>query len=373
MRVLHIVDNLSVRSGVSSIIMNIYRNIDRSMVNFDFLVMRYSENSYEEEIEELGGKITYVSNPLSIKSIFKSMKENKTFFRENSEKYTTVHLHSPTTVIFNLRYAKRYNIKNRIIHSHSTMHARNLLKNMINHLLCMNIKRYANLYWACSYQAAEFLYGHRYVKNNYVEIVNNAVNCYKFKYNEEVRNDYRDTMGLEGKYVIGHVASFNEIKNHKFLIEVFSKVCNVNEDFILVLVGSGPSFEDVVKLVKSKKIEEKVIFLGFRKDISSLLQSFDVFVLPSIKEGLPVVAVEAQASGLPCYLSSSITKEVNIGGVEYIDLEIEKWVAALMKKKLNCKREGVYKNIVNSKFNIIEEAKRVQELYLKLDKRGYKK
>lgn len=369
MRVLHIVDNLAIRSGVSSVLMNLYRNIDTTKIQFDFLVMNLGTQTYDSEIKSMGGNIYYVSSPLSFKTLIRSIIETKQFFKTNSERYNIVHLHSPTTINFNLRFAKKYKIKNRIIHSHSTMYSNNKIKSFINSILCANIKKYANIYWACSEKAGEFLYGKDYMKSNRVEVIVNAVDCEKYAFDERIRNLYREELRIVDKYVVGHVATFNSIKNHSFLINVFADICKCRDDIRLVLVGNGVTYNDTVNLIKSRGIEDKVLLLGFRSDISNLMQCFDVFVLPSIKEGLPVVAVEAQASGLPCYLSNSITREVNLGNVEYLDLKNDDWSKAIQRKIINNNRKLTYSIISSSIFNIKTEAKRVQDIYLNMDRK----
>ncbi|PDY22112.1 glycosyltransferase [Bacillus cereus] len=369
MRILQIVDNLAIKSGVSSVVMNLYRNIDRNLVQFDFLVMNKVEISYENEIKEMGGNIYYVRSPLTFKTIIGSIFDTKKFFKRYAREYDVVHLHSPTTVIFNLSFAKYYKIPNRIVHSHSTMFSKNKVKKFINFLLCLNLKRYANIYWACSIKAGEFLFGKKYIQKNKVKIINNAIDLEDYAFNKVLREKYRQELGISNKYVVGHVASFNEIKNHTFLIDAFHNVCQHNDDSVLVLVGDGPMYHQIIDLVRSMGIEDKVIFLGFRKDISVILNIFDVFVLPSLKEGLPVCAVEAQASGLPCFLSSSITREVDLGNVEYLDLDIETWVAALKRNKQNKDRDLTYDLLHSTAFNIKKEAKRVEKFYTKMHNR----
>lgn len=366
MRVLHIVDNLAIKSGVSSVVMNIYRNINRNKVQFDFLVMNYCEVSYVDEIRALGGEIYYVKSPLSLRNIFESINETKKFFKNYAMVYDVVHLHSPTTIYFNLRFAKQYGIQNRIVHSHSSIFSNNKIKNLIDIVLCLNLKKYANIYWACSQKAREFLYGKNDVQNHQIEIINNAIDCKRYSFDEDIREKYRLKLGISDKYVIGHVSRFDKIKNHIFLLDVFCDICKHNDDLVLVLVGDGPTYQKCQDYARSKGIGEKVIFLGFRADINNILQSFDTFVLPSLREGLPIVAVEAQASGLPCYLSSSITREVNLGNIKYLDLDINIWSKALQRKVINNNRSAAFDIINSSAFNIKQEAKRVENLYIKM-------
>ena len=367
MRILQITDNISKNSGVSSVIMNLYRGMDRERIQFDFLVMNCVENSYEKEIREMGGEVYYVASPLVLANLLVSRKEINNFFKKYSSKYKTIHLHTPTLAFFTLRIAKKYNIKNRIVHSHSTMFSLSKLKSIIHFILLINLKRDANIYWACSDKAAEFLYGKKYLRDQKVQIINNAINCNPYKFNLDIRKEYRDRFGLNGKFVIGNVARFNNIKNHKFMIEVIEKISEIDKNIMLLLIGDGEEKEKILELIKLKGLEKQVVCLGFRKDIYNILQCVDTFILPSLKEGLPVVAVEAQASGLPCYLSKNITKEVNLGGVQYLDLDVDIWVDKLKNKVFNEKREEVFAEFKKSKFNIENEALRVQNIYIKLN------
>lgn len=369
MRVLHIVYNLSKRSGVSSFIMNLYRNTDHTKIQFDFLVMNPSDVSYESEIKKMGGTVFFVQSPLSIKTIFSSISQINNFFKNNADNYSVVHLHTVTTAFVTLRLAKKYGIKKRIVHSHSTIFSQNKLKNFMHHLLVINLKNYANVFWACSEKAGEFLYGKRFMRKENVKIIYNAIDCEEYKFNEIIRKEYRKFMGLTDNFVIGHVGRFDDIKNQTFLICSFYDVIQKKENAVLILVGIGPKLEEVKKLVKDKGIEDRVLFLGYREDIYNIMQAIDIFVLPSIKEGLPVVAVEAQASGLECILSSSITREVNLGKIEYLDLEIGLWNNALWKERdsHSHNRYDAYDVIKSSVFNMKNEALRVEKYYLEIN------
>ena len=363
-RVLQIVDNIAIMSGVSSMIINIYRNIDRSKVQFDFLVSEKKKYSYEEEIKELGGNIIYTGAPLS-RHIFSSNNKVRNFFCTNSSKYKIVHLHSPTISEFTIRHAKNYGINNIIVHSHSTMTSTNRIKSIINTILTMRIKFLANHYWACSTEAAYYLFGKNYCQKNSFELIYNAVDVIKYEFDPTIREKVREKYKFDGYIVALHISNFSPIKNHKFLVNVIK---NSNSSIKYVFVGEGPEKDKFENELKNIGCYEKCVFLGKRKDIPELLQGADLVILPSLKEGLPVTVVEGQASGLPCIISDTITKDVKVNNVEYLPLNSSQWVDFLTKYQgiSNLERSKMSSEFKSSMFNIKSEANRVMQLYLKM-------
>lgn len=371
--ILHIVDNISVDSGVSSIIMNMYRNIDRSKIQFDFLVCKeeYTRGkTYEKEIYDMGGNVCYFGSPLSIKTLLKACIVAKKFLKKNACKYEAVHLHTPTIAVFTLRYAVRYGITNRIVHSHSTMTSKNKVKAFINRILIACIPQYANVFWACSTEAAEFLYGKKFCKNHKIELIYNAVNVDFFQYSSERRRQERERLGIEQQKLIAHISNFSPIKNHDFLIpiidSIYKKKCNIK----FVFVGDGPTKQQFQKDIAERGLSEICVFTGRMEDVSNILHASDLLILPSIKEGLPVTVIEAQACGLPCVISDSITQECNVSDVIYIPLNHSVWANTLINTELLSDTERIQRSRVFQEcpFNINKEAKRIESLYLALSK-----
>ena len=316
-RVLQVVTIMN-RGGLETMLMNYYRQIDREKIQFDFMVHRFENGHYDKEIEELGGKIYRMPpiKPGNYHHYFKLLDE----FFESHQEYKVVHSHINENSSFVLRAAKKADIPCRIAHSHLSdlgldrklpfrLYARYLMKDQPNY------------YFACSKNAGKWLFGKKHTKLNEVMILNNAVNAGDFKFNETIRNKMKAELGITNELVLGHVGRFNKQKNHDFLIDVFKAVHQKHSDAILLLIGDGHLRPSIEKKVKNLGLSSNVKFLGVRSDIPELMQVMDIFLFPSLFEGLPVVLVEAQASGLKCIVSNTITKESDVTGrVEFISL-----------------------------------------------------
>ena len=308
-RVLHFVSTLSRGSGVMSVIMNYYRHIDRDKVQFDFLHFIACEDSYMDEIRELGGKIYCIDKP---GSSFQSIKQLNSFFRLHAGEYTWLHNHEVYLTFLLRPIAKRYGLEKFIVHCHATKYSDKTLNAVRNRILCLPIRFMKVERFACSEAAGKFLYGEKMLKAGNVFIMHNAIDCEKFRFRPEVRERLRKEMGLDGKFVIGHVGRFERQKNHEFLIEVFAEVKKSIPQAVLLLIGDGSLKERIKSSVVEADLKTSVIFLRQRSDVNEMLHVMDVFVLPSYYEGLPVSCIEAQANGLPCVISGTITKEVCI-------------------------------------------------------------
>lgn len=362
-RILHFVSSLSKSSGVMSVIMNYYRYIDRNKVQFDFIYFKDADNTYEKEIKCYGGKTYFISKP-SLKPSFKA----ELIKIINGKDYTALHNHLVFLTFYLAPIAKKNGIKNIITHSHATMYSDKPISSFRNRLLCLRLKRHATHYFACSNAAGEFLYGKKSMEAGDVLVVNNAIDCEKFKFNKMVRNKVRNELGLEDNFVIGHIGRFNEQKNHMFLIEIFAALLKKDKQAKLVLVGEGLLYERVKERIKQKKIGDNVVLLGKRDDVHELLQGMDAFLLPSLFEGLPVVGVETQASGLPIVMSKNITQEIGLINYEYISLgqEAELWADKILRMPRNVERSKAYKILMDSGFEISIEAKKLEKIYLSM-------
>ncbi len=293
--------------GVESVIMNYYRNIDRSLVQFDFFVDNDSSLPQREEIERLGGRI-YMVPPYQ--RLFPYIRALVSKFREN--RYKIVHSNINTLSVFPLFAARIAGIPIRIIHNHSTAGKGETKKNILKYILRPFAKINATNYFACSEFAAEWIFGKRFLENGKVKILKNAISLDKFKYNEELRSQIRRELGVNDKFVIGHVGRFCYQKNHDFLLDIFKAIHDTNANAVLMLIGEGELEEDIKSKADSLGLSNCVKFLGVRNDTYKLYQAMDVFILPSRYEGLPVVGVEAQASGLPCLFSDAMTRETHM-------------------------------------------------------------
>lgn len=310
------------RGGLETMLMNYYRQIDRTKIQFDFMVHREERGHYDDEIESLGGKIYRMPQirPGNYRKYFNLLND---FFAKHKE-YKVVHSHNNENSSFVLRAAKRYGVPCRIAHSHLSDLGIDL-KLPFRLYARLAMKENPTQYFACSKNAGKWLFG----EQKEITVLNNAVNVNDFKYNEQVRETIRKELDIGDQMVIGHIGRFNKQKNHEFLIDIFKAVNDKNPNSILVLVGEGHLRPEIEKKVEKLGLSSNVKFLGVRSDIAHLMQAMDLFLFPSLFEGLPVVLVEAQAAGLNCIVSDSITSETDITGrIQYINLKepIDKWV-----------------------------------------------
>ena len=268
--------------GVESVVMNYYMNIDRNKIQFHFLCDEDSTDISYEEIEKLGGKVIVIP---PYQKLFKYQKELYRIFKENN--YKIIHSHINALSVFPLRIAKKAGVPIRIAHSHSTSNKKEWKKNILKMILRPFSKLYANNYFACTEYAGKWLFGEKVVERKELNVINNAIDLKKFEFNENTREDLRKELGIkEDVLVIGHVGRFMKQKNHEFLIDVFEKAIKQDDNIYLILVGQGPLEDKIKEMAKEKGIEDKILFLGQRNDVNKLYQAMDIFVLPSLYEGL---------------------------------------------------------------------------------------
>ncbi|MEH6957397.1 glycosyltransferase family 1 protein [Neobacillus drentensis] len=361
-RVLHVVVNMN-RGGAETLIMNIFRNIDRSKVQFDFLTCK--EGAFDSEIQDLGGtihRIPYIDEV----GHFGYIKSLNQFF-SNHHDYTIVHSHLNRMSGFVVRAAKKVGIQYCISHSHNTGGEGGILAKGYKWYSGLYIPSNSDYTFACSEAAAKWLFGS---KANQAKLLNNGIEPEMFSYSAEVRMLKRKELGLtEDQLVIGHVGRFTKQKNHKFLIEIFAEFVKRRPDSILLLCGDGVLRKDIEKRVSELSLQENVKFLGVRSDINQLLQAFDLFLFPSLHEGLPLTLIEAQAAGIPCLISDMITNEVDLGLglMEFLQLTNKDiWVNELVKFKVNKieRQTSKLKMLRDSGYDIKNTAKWLQDFYI---------
>lgn len=338
LRVVHIIGKVEM-GGVQAVVMNYYRNIDKTKVQFDFIIDGYNETPIDEEIKSMGGK-AYKIEPYE-KNIFKNMLQCYKIFKTN--KYTIVHCHLNTLSVFPLFVAWICKIKIRICHNHSTAAKGEGKKNLIKYILLPFSKLFATHYCACSELSGKWIFGNKFYNKGKVKLIKNAIDINKYSYNKSVRDKKREQMNLNNKFVIGHVGRFAFSKNHNFLIDIFNEAYKINNNLILILVGDGQLKNQIQYKVKKLGLKDNILFLGNRFDVPELMQAMDLFLLPSFYEGLPVVGVEAQAAGLKCIFSDSITYETKITDlVEFISLNKSSkyWANQIIKYSNGYNREN---------------------------------
>lgn len=311
-RVLQVLGGLN-RGGAETMVMNLYRNIDRNKIQFDFIKHTESKCAYDDEIKELGGRI-YSIPKYKVYNHFQYKKAWNNFFKKHPE-YKIIHGHVRSTATIYLKIAKKYGLY-AIAHSHSTSSGKGI-KAIIKNMLQFRIRYITDYFMGCSKEANEWLYGKKIANSEKCIILHNAIDVEKYTYNEDIRNKLRKELNIkEDEMVVGNIGRFSYMKNHKFLIDIFEKLCKT-ENCKLLLVGDGELKNDIQNIVKNKHLENKVIFTGVRSDVNEILQAMDIFVMPSIFEGLPVTLIEAQASGVPSLIANTITKEVDITPLIY--------------------------------------------------------
>lgn len=355
--------------GISSYIMNIYRNINRSRVEFTIIAFYSKKAFFENELLALGGKI--VKYPIdNIKGIRKKVIIGKTIIKElNTNYYDSVYLQSsvPYDHLY-MYFIKKYsNVPTRIIHSHNSS-----FNNQFGNSIRMILGYFSKLFQssstnclACSKKAAYWLFRKSTVENSKVELINNGIDINKFKYDVKIRNIFREKLGISDKVVIGNVGRFTFQKNHKFLLEVFNEYLKINNEAILLLVGEGELEEEIRNKMKDLNIDNKVIFYGISNEVEKLMQAMDCFVMTSFYEGLPIVGVEAQASGLQLILSDKITNEIKIiSNVKFISLNDNARIwACELDKSIKLQRKDTSNELIKKGFDIESIAKKLEELF----------
>lgn len=307
-RILHVIGKMD-RGGAEIMIMNLYRQINRTKIQFDFMVHSDETGTFDEEINALGGKIYRVPT-YQIKNHFQYHKSWATFFKVQPE-HKIIHAHLTTSAAIFLPIAKKNGLVT-IAHAHNDTPISKGKKALVKNGLRYPLRYIADYFFACSQAAGLRLYGKNFAQSENCFIFENAFDVNKFTYDPIMRKKKRIELDVEDKFVVGHVGRFALVKNHDFLIEVFNSIKKQNSEAILLLVGDGYRRQNVEQKVVEMGLFEHVFFLGVRDDIPELLQAMDVFVFPSFYEGFPVSLVEAQASGLSAVVSDSITAEVEL-------------------------------------------------------------
>lgn len=383
MRVLQVIDDMGLNSGVSSMLLNYYRYIDHDKVNFDFMVYNTVSDDVKQYCKRNHSKI-YKVGPLSGKTVLDGTlyKKIESVMKRYAKKYDVIHGHESNTAFIYMKLAKKYGIKNRIIHSHNAKGADGMVKKVRNFILNHYGLKYVTDYCACSKKAAKYLYG----TTNHVHIINNAIDTNQFRYQSEVRNRMRKKLGVENMFVVGHVGRFAPQKNHEYMIDVFWQFHQKVQDSKLVLIGDGELMDTIKQKVSTLHLDDAVLFEGVQNNVNEYMQAMDVFVLPSMYEGLPVVCVEAQAAGLSCLVSKEVTREIKITkNVKFIGIDnkypvlqstvrsnqndMKDWVQELIKIKEqnNVDRRKLYADkVAKQGFDIRKQSKKLEDYYIKL-------
>jgi glycosyltransferase EpsF len=362
-KVLHILPEIN-GGGIERFLLNYYSEMDKNIICFDFVKHVKMKGILEDDFIKLGSRIYYVPSKKSNLfnygyGIYKIIK---------SDNYDIVHVHQNFHSWPPLLLAKFLRVKTRISHSHNFIFKESALKKGVNKINRFFIKKTATDFFACTKEAALWLYGQKLIDSNEINIIKNAIEIDDFIFNKDIRDKKRIELEIKDKICLGHVGRFFKQKNHNFLIDIFNEVHKLNKNTILILAGNGDLFEDVKKKVNVLKLNNCIRFLGVRKDVNELYQTMDLFVLPSIFEGLGIVAIEAQASGLKCFVSDILPKDVNVSSdIEFLSInKSPKYWAKKIIKNIDCglPRNDNKNTISNTGYSIKEAVKYLELLYI---------
>lgn len=351
------------RGGAETMVMNYYRHIDRTRVQFDFLVHREQRGAYDDEIERMGGRI-YRMCPVYPQNFSRYKRDLRTFFRTHPE-YKIIHSHMSELGYFAFREAERQGVPVRICHAHNAPHGFDA-KMIIRTYFKKRMMPYLTHLFMCGEESGKWLYGEKN-KSRFI-MLNNAIDAAVYSFDASKREEMRHQLSLTGELVIGHVGRFNPQKNHAFLLDIFAALLKKEPNVALLLVGGGADMPKIQAKARELGIAEHVRFLGVRSDVADLMQAMDVFVFPSLYEGLPVTMVEAQASGLPCIISDKVPPECILtdGLVNIMPLSAspEAWAEKILAMRA-VPRTDRHEKIAAHGFDISTEAVKLQEFYIK--------
>lgn len=362
-KVLHLFTTLD-NGGVESFLYNYYSNMDHKKIVFDFVVPGEKKGFLEDSLLNMNSTIYHVPKRkkgllLQIKTISKIIKEGN---------YDIIHCHGYKSAL-GIFLGKLFGIKIRIIHSHMAYVDEKIYSKIIRHIVTIFLKIFATNYFACGIDAAKCLYGERFFKSGKVKIINNAVNLEKLKFDESKRQEFRKEMNIDSDtFIIGNIARLSKQKNQLYAINLVEQILLEKDNVKLLFIGNGEDEQFLKKVVNDKKMNKYVKFLGIRKDIDKILSGLDLFILPSLYEGLPVVLVEAQASGLNCLVSNNVTKEVAVtNNIFYLSLDdtYNDWKKKINQFMKNRENNRIYNNIVmqKGKYDIKYQSMLLYKLY----------
>lgn len=364
-RVLHVIGIMN-RGGAETMIMNLYRNIDRSKVQFDFVENEGNEAAFDAEIYALGGRIFHCPRYTG-KNHFSYVKWWNNFFAKHANEYRIVHGHIGSTAAIYLSVAKKYGLFT-IAHSHNARTQLNL-KEIIYAAYAYPVRFIADQCFACSRAAGVSRYGQKIGNDSERCIVfHNAIDTRQFRFDPSERNAMRTRLRVNDRIVIGHVGRFDRQKNHSFLLRIFQNIVLKAPNAVLLLVGDGTLRENIETYISDHGLSENVILTGIQSNVAPYYQAMDIFVFPSLSEGLPVTLVEAQASGLPCVISDHVPRESIITDglvtVQNLDDSAGTWAKHILAR-IGTARTDHSAEVAAHGYDISETAKWLEEFYVR--------
>ncbi len=370
MKILQVYDHGAISCGVVSVIMAWNRQLAGSDIIFDYLFSHQRTPSRDEEIRSLGGKVYYVYNDTSIGNYAKFISKVKAFMKEHSSEYDAIHLHTTTFSFPYLYYAKKYGIPIRIAHAHSVSLGNTRLSSYRNVFLTLPLKFYANEFWACSESAAQAWFRKFGIKG--YDVILNGIDTEQYKYDPETRKIVRKQLGMSNESIaIVHISNMSAIKNIPFLIETLKELVKKNRNCTLFLIGKNELPNAIESLIHKEELDNYVVNLGVRTDIPKLLQGMDICMMPSLNEGLGIVAVEAQAAGVTTIVSDGFPDDVMVTDIiQKIEFNANMWADNAIRLIGN--RETETDNTeLEEKFNSKRIAFKVKERYLSIQNKYF--
>ncbi|GIO19642.1 putative glycosyltransferase EpsF [Oceanobacillus oncorhynchi subsp. incaldanensis] len=365
-RILHVFGRLD-RGGAETMVMNLYRNIDKTKVQFDFIIHTKDECDYSQEIRDLGGNIYNISR-YNGKNHLKYKKEWIEFFEQHRE-YKVVHAHMRSTASIFIKIAKKYNITT-IAHSHNTSSGKGISA-FYKNLLQRNLKSLPDYKFACSLSAGSWLFGEKAIKKDNFYIVPNSIDMDKFEFNIENRKERRKKLSLdEESIIVGTVGRLTEQKNPFFILQVMKYISNYNKNIKFLWIGTGELHKSINEKINELKLQDNIILLGSTPKVEDYLQAMDIFLLPSLWEGLGIVVIEAQASGLPCIVSENIPQEAIISDlVEQVELSkgFKQWGKEILNIAQGLNEHSRKQNKIDKElYDVNKTSKWIENFYLHL-------
>lgn len=368
-RVLCITANMNT-GGAETFLMKIYRNIDRSKYQLDFCINVKEKCFYEDEILALGGKIYRI--PSKSENLQEFRRQLSAVVRENQYQYV-LRITSSAMGLMDLKIAKKAGAKVCCARSSNSSDGNGIKTRAVHFLGRLLYAKYVDVAIAPSDLAAQYTFGKKMYADGNVHILHNAVDLDYYKYSEEEKNRVRKEFSIAPDVkVLGHIGRFMQQKNHLFLLDVFHEVYKQNRNTVLLLVGDGELKESVKQKAAALGLLDSVIFTGVRKDIPALLSAMDVFVFPSLYEGMPNTVIEAQATGLPCIIADTITRGVKlISSVKFLSLSDSavRWAEAVLDS-LKEARQDTKQTFVKNRYDIASSAKDFVDVIFHYDNRG---
>lgn len=364
-RILQMMSSLDI-GGSQAFVMNLYRNIDRESIQFDFIIDHPEQTYFQAEIEKLGGKV-YVLPSFRGTNLKELRKAWNNFFREHPE-YHVLHSHSRSYASIYIPIAKKHGLKT-IIHSHSTSNGKGIGA-VAKAFLQYPLRYQADYFMACSHEAGEWLFGSKVCKKAYFQIVKNAIDAQKYRYNEGIRQQVRQELGLGKEFVLGFLARVTEPKNPLFAIEVFHALRKRMLDAKLLFVGDGSLMQKVRDKAAEYGILDSIVFTGARPDVERMLFAMDCYILPSLWEGLGISLIEAQASGIQCVCSENIPKEAIVTKLvmqRQLAEGAQEWAKKIAENAGSYTRSDQSEVIKQAGYDILENVSKMTDFYMELN------